>query len=314
MSENDNVTISVVVPVYGCRNALQHLISRLESVLIGLVPTYEIVLVEDGCPDYSWGEIESLVKKNSFVTGIKLSRNFGQHEAITAGLNYAMGDWVVVMDCDLQDRPEEISRLYSKAIEGYDVVFARRVNRQDSFIKKMSSHLFYIVLGYLTDTHLDATIANFGIYSRKVIRAILSMNESLRYFPVMVRWVGFPSTDMEVEHSESNDGKSSYSWNTLFRLAVNVIVSFSDKPLRIIVKTGFWISLFSAFYAIILIMGRLGGGISVQGWTSVMVSLWFIGGLLMMMLGVVGVYVGKAFDETKQRPNFIIEKLTFFDK
>ncbi len=308
MPQSDRVTITVVVPVYGYRSSLQPLITRLEKALHGLVPTHEILLIEDGCPDHSWGEIEELVKKYSFVKGVKLSRNFGQHEAITAGLSYAQGDWVVVMDCDLQDRPEEIPSLYNKAIEGYDIVFARRVYRQDSLIKKMSSRLFYGVLGYLTDTKIDATVANFGIYSRKVIQAVLSMRESLRYFPVMVRWVGFSSIGIEVKHDESVNGGTSYSFSKLFRLALGVMVSFSDKPLRLIIKLGFFMSLLSSFYAVRIIIQALGGNIEVLGWPSVMVSLWFIAGMLAMILGVLGMYVGKIFDEVKHRPVYIVEK------
>lgn len=225
--QSDKVTITVVVPVYGYRSSLQPLITRFEKALHELVPAHEILLIEDGCPDHSWGEIEELVKNYSSVKGVKLSRNFGQHEAITAGLSYAQGDWVVVMDCDLQDRPEEIPRLYKKAIEGYDIAFARRVYRQDSLIKKMSSRLFYGVLGYLTDTRIDATVANFGIYSRKEIQAVLSMRESLRYFPVMVRWVGFSSIGIEVKHDESVNGGTSYSfsWGGNFFLSNSLIAA-----------------------------------------------------------------------------------------
>jgi len=312
VSEHNNIVISVVVPVYGCRSALVQLVERVNSVLSELVPIYEIILVEDGCPTYSWEEIELLARNSPFVKGIKLSRNFGQHEAITAGLKHARGEWVVVMDCDLQDSPEEIPRLFNKTFEGYDIVFARRINRQDSFLKKMSSRLFYSVLGYLTDTKLDATVANFGIYSRHAIRAVLTMKESLRYFPVMIRWVGFSSTGIDVGHNESDDGRTSYSWRKLLMLALGVMISFSDKPLRIIVEIGFWMSLLSAISAVIVVIKVAAGLVLVQGWASVMVSLWFIGGLLMMMLGVVGVYLGKVFEEVKGRPIYVIEKVVCY--
>jgi len=309
MLDQNNIVISLVVPVYGCKDVLHELVRRVDTVLSEFIPAYEVVLVEDGCPSYSWEEVELLAKANPHVKGLKLSRNFGQHEAITAGLRHAKGDWVVVMDCDLQDRPEEIPRLFAKANEGYDIVFARRVDRQDSFLKRMSSHFFYQVLGYLTDTKLDATVANFGIYSRKVVRAVLSMGESLRYFPVMVRWVGFSSAGIDVEHSERCGGGTSYSWNRLFALALGVMVSFSDKPLRLIVKIGFWMSMLSAISAVVVVVKVFAGEVMVQGWASVMVSLWFIGGLLMVMMGVVGVYVGKVFDEAKSRPVYVVDKV-----
>lgn len=308
MAEGRVVTISVVIPVYGCVGVLTQLVVKLESALSDLVPTFEIILVEDGFSSESWEEVKKMAKEFLFVKGIRLSRNFGQHEAITAGLEECKGEWVVVMDCDLQDDPSEIKWLYKKAQEEYDIVFARRKQRQDRWFKRTGSRLFYRLLGYLSDTKIDASVANFGIYRKKVINAVLDMKENLRYFPVMVRWVGYNSTYIEVAHGKRNQGRSTYSWKKLTQLALGVMISFSDKPLRIIVKVGFVISLLSAFYAIFLIWHALVVDVPVAGWTSVMVSLWFIGGLLMMMLGVVGVYVGKAFDETKHRPLYIVSE------
>ena len=306
--DNKFDSLSVVVPVYGCMETLETLVSRVTDALEGVFPTYEIILVDDGCPYHSWGTIQQLAENNASVKGIKLSRNFGQHEAITAGLRHSNGEWVVVMDCDLQDRPEEIPRLYSKAQEGFDIVFARRDKRKDSFFKKLSSNVFYTVLGYLTDTQLDAAVANFGIDRQKVVRAVLSMKESLRYFPAMVRWVGFHSTSIEVEHSERASGKTSYSLNKLLTLSLGVIVSFSDKPLHIIVRIGCSIAVLSALSAFVIFMKAFHGRYSVEGWASVMVSLWFIAGVVIAMLGVVGIYVGKSFAEVKRRPYYIVDK------
>lgn len=149
--------------------------------------SFELILVDDNSTDNSWNIIVEMGKKDKRVKGIKLSRNFGQHKAITAGLAKASGKWIVVMDCDLQDQPEEIPKLYAKAREGYDVVLGRRTNRQDGFFERIFSKLFYRVLGYLTDTKQDSTIGNFGIYKQKVIEAVLSMDDNLRYFPAMVK-------------------------------------------------------------------------------------------------------------------------------
>lgn len=310
MSNDEAVELSVVVPVYSCRETLPVLAEKLRQVLETLVSSYELVLVNDDCPESSWDVIVRLSEEYPFVRGIKLSRNFGQHEAITAGLHDARGDWIVVMDCDLQDRPEEITPLYRRAMQGFDIVYARRCERKDSWLKVMSSRMFYRLLGYLTDTKLDPTIGNYGIYSRKVIEAVLSMKEMLRYFPVMVRWVGFKSSVIDVEHSERASGKTAYSLGKLVRMALGVMVSFSDKPLRIIVQMGFWMSLMSALSAVLIVAQAIRGDVEVQGWASVMVTLWFIGGLVMMMMGVVGVYIGKAFDEVKRRPTYIIDQRT----
>src|SRR5690606_34289575 len=176
------------------------------------------ILVDDGSKDQSWRLIESLALDRPFLKGIKLSRNFGQHYAITAGLDNACGEWVVVMDCDLQDRPEEISRLWNTAQRGFDVVLARRINRNDLFWKKLFSKYFYRTLGYMTGSPQDETIGNFGIYHKKVIAEIGKMRESLRYFPTMVKWVGFNQTFIDVAHASRVSGKSGYSFKKLFNL------------------------------------------------------------------------------------------------
>ena len=303
---NKQIDISIVVPVYGCAECLEELHNRLVIVLNSLVSNYEIILVEDASPDDSWQRILQLTKDNSSVKGIRLSRNFGQHKAITAGLDFATGEWIVVMDCDLQDKPEEITKLYQKAIAGYDIVFARRYDRKDGYLKKLGSKLFYKFMSYMTDTKLDPAIANFGVYNKKVIHAVKGMRENLRYFPVMVKWVGFTSTTIDVVHSERNSGKSSYSLKKLMNLSIDVVVSFTEKPLKLIVCLGMFISILSALYALYILIGAIAGNIEVEGWASVMVSIWFISGVIISMLGVVGVYVGKAFNETKKRPQYII--------
>jgi len=162
--------ISVISPIYGCKECLFELYDRLVKTLSQITENFEIILVNDACPQSSWERIAMLCAKDPRVKGINLSRNFGQHYAITAGLDHATGDWVVVMDCDLQDRPEEIIKLYTKALEGYDIVFGRRAERKDSFIKRFGSMAFNRVLEYFTETKHDNSIANFGIYAHKVVR------------------------------------------------------------------------------------------------------------------------------------------------
>ena len=161
--------ISVVVPVYGCKAALRELYTRLCQSLEQICNEFEIILVNDNCPQNSWEVIEELCKEDSRVKGIEMARNFGQIKAITAGLDYSTGDWVVVMDCDLQDRPEEIINLYNKAQEGYDVVFARRKNRKDSFLKVLVSKVFYKIYSFASDGYYDPAICNFSISKRMVI-------------------------------------------------------------------------------------------------------------------------------------------------
>jgi dolichol-phosphate mannosyltransferase len=311
MVNKKKIDISVVVPVYGCDDSLFELCNRLSVTLSEIVEKFEILLVDDCGPGNPWSIIQELSEKNSSVFGIKLSKNFGQHVAIIAGLTQSTGDWVVVIDGDLQDRPEEITKLYEEAKSGVDIVFARRIDRQDSILKKLFSRLFYKVLGYMTDTKLDPSTANFGIFNRKVIDAVLSMTEVHKFFPVMVNWVGFSSTSISVKHEKRTNGETSYNFSKLFGLAVGIIMSFSDKPLRLIIKFGFGVSLISALNALLIIYTYFfKEDIKVSGWASTMVSMWFIGGLLMIIIGVVGLYVGKTFDQTKSRPEYILDKMT----
>lgn len=301
------MNISVVIPVYGCKTCLMELCSRLESTLSRIVAEYEIILVNDASPDNAWEIISCLVVKDQRIKGINLSKNFGQHHAITAGLDYTCGEWVVVMDCDLQDQPEEIYKLYNEAIRGYDVVLGRRVERKDSVLKKTGSKLFYSVYDYLTDQQSDATIANFGIYNQKVIDNIKKMREQNRNFPLFVRWLGFKVSEIDIEHAVRAEGISSYNLKKLLNLAIDSIVSQSNKPLRLSIKAGFFLSFVSFVYAIYLISRHFFLGVSVPGWTSVMVSLYFIAGLVLANMGVLGLYLGKIFDETKGRPLYVVK-------
>ena len=216
------------------------------------------------------------------------------------------GDWVVVMDCDLQDMPEEIPVLYAKAQEGFDSVFARRVERQDNWVKKGCSRLFYQVFSFLTGTHMDASIANFGIYHRKVIEAILSLGDSIRFFPAMAQWVGFRQAACPVRHATRAAGESSYSWRKLFQLALDNMIAFSDKPLRITAWSGLCISILAVLVTLFYLCLALSGSIKVMGYASLILSIWFNTGIMLMTIGMVGIYVGKTFSQTKRRPTFIV--------
>lgn len=303
--------ISIVTPVYGCCDSLRSLYSRLIKTLTGLTNSFEIIMVNDASPDKSWETIKELSEKDDRLKGINLSRNFGQHRAITAGLDHAKGDWIVVMDCDLQDQPEEIVKLYKKAQEGFDIVFGRRVNRQDSYFKRLSSRAYYKLYDYLADTKTDYTIANFSIISKKVLNALKLYKESNRAYTLLIDMVGFERTQIDIKHSQREEGKSSYTLKKLLNHALDSIIYHSNKPLRLSIKFGFSISMLSLIYAVYLIGTYFINGTSVEGWTSVMVSIYFIGGLLFMNLGFVGLYIGKVFDETKARPLYIIDEVSW---
>lgn len=303
--------ISVISPVYKAENIVPELVNRLKVELSKITQDFEIILVEDCGGDNSWEKVKIETLNDQRVKGIKLSRNFGQHHAITAGLDASKGDWIVVMDCDLQDRPEEIRNLYNEAQKGFDIVFARRVERQDRFIKTFTSRLFYKGFTYLSGIEQDGTIANFGIYSRKVINSINSMRESMRAFSPMARWVGFKKSAIDVTHAERFEGKTSYSWGKLINLALDIAIAYSDKPLKMAIKLGFSITIISLLYAIYNIFAYVTGIITVTGYASIIISIWFLSGLIIFILGIVGLYIGKTFEGMKQRPLYLIDEKTF---
>ncbi|MHA7129423.1 glycosyltransferase family 2 protein [Algoriphagus namhaensis] len=302
--------LSIVSPVYQADHLLEELVRRITQAVNVFTDDFEIILVDDCSPDASWQKIVELSKEHSSVKGIKLSRNFGQHYAITAGLDHAQGEWVVVMDCDLQDQPEEIPKLYQKAKEGYDVVFARREQRKDAFLKRLSSKVFYRTLAWLTGSEQDESIANFGIYHQKVIREINQMRESIRYFPTMVKWVGFSQASIAVDHAPNTQRESAYNFRRLFNLALDIMLAYSDKPIRITVKLGLGVSLTGFLFAIFTLIQYLRGEIIVAGYASLIISIWVLTGFLLITLGMVGLYVGKTFEGVKDRPIYIIEKST----
>lgn len=300
--------ISVVVPVYGCRKALKELHRRLTESLLKITNSYEIILVNDFCPQNSWEEIEEICEEDKKVVGIELSRNFGQIYAITAGLDKSKGDWVVVMDCDLQDRPEEIINLYKKAQEGYDVVFARRAQRKDSPIKVFISKIFYSIYSFATDSKYDPAICNFSIASRKVVDSYCSMRESHRAYVAYIKWLGFKQAVIDVEHNDRHEGKSSYNFKRRMKMAMEILVSQSDKILKFTVMLGFVITALALVGAIALIINYFISHV-LSGWTSTIVVLCFFGGILEISVGIVGIYVGNIFMQAKGRPLYVIRSI-----
>lgn len=300
--------LSIVSPVYRAELVLEELVDRISKSIPLDFTSHEIILVDDYSPDNSWSKVVEISRKSKNVKGFKLSRNFGQHYAITAGLNQVTGDYIVVLDCDLQDQPEEIEKLFKKAKEGFDVVLARRYNRQDSFFKKIVSKLFYKTLGYLTGSKQDETVANFGIYSKKVIQQVINLQEKIKYFPTMVKWVGFPTAYVNVEHASRSEGKSNYNLKKLLNLALDIILSYSDKPLRLIIKFGLTIAFVSFLMVIYVVYSKITGQLNVSGYASLLSSIWFLSGCILTTLGIVGLYIGKTFEGVKNRPSYIIEK------
>lgn len=302
-----NIHLSIVSPVYKSEPLVDSLVERIRSAASEITNSYEIILIEDRGPDNSWKKIEDNCKRYQNVIGLRLSRNFGQQHAIQAGLDASKGEWVVVMDCDLQDMPEEIIKLYNKGQEGFEIVQAQRANRQDDFVKRSASNIFNKVLGYLTDTEQDPTIANFTLFHRKVVDAFNSLKDHNRYYPMLAQWVGFNRAKIVIDHADREIGKSSYSLRKRMGLAIDTILTFSDKPLRLTVKAGVLLTFFSILAGFSLIVVYILVDIVVPGWASLALLLCFFSGSIISILGMIGLYTGKTFETVKRRPTYIID-------
>lgn len=298
--------VSVVSPVFGCAGCLEDLVDRVESALAPTSLRFEMVLVDDASPDQAWDRIVELARTRSWLRGVRLTRNFGQHYAISAGIEHAEGDVVVIMDCDLQDPPEEIPRLLDALGGGAEVVFASRTQRNDPPLKRLASWSFSKLLSWLTGVRQDHTTANFGAFSRKVVDAINAMPERERCFPLMVKWTGFRTTTIAVKHAGRTHGSSGYNLRRLLRLASGIVLSYSDKPLRVVVTLGLVFAVIAFSMALLSIVRYLQGDIQVAGFTSIVASIWMVGGVSIFCLGIIGLYLGRVFVDAKRRPYYLV--------
>ena len=300
--------ISIISPVYNAANCIEELYRQIKQNVETITQDYEIIFVEDMSSDNTWGKVEQLARSDGKLKCIKFSRNFGQHYAISAGIDYSSGEWIIVMDCDLQDPPSEIPRLYKKAQEGYDIVFALRENRKDSKFKLMWGNIFIKIFNILAEMKIDRRIGNFSIINRKVADNVIKYKESLRNYVLIVNRVGFATTFHPIEHQARYQGKSSYNFSKNLKLALHSIISNTDKPLYLLAIIGGIISLFSFCYGVFLIIEHFVTGHSVEGWASLMVSIYFLSGTILSALGITGIYIGKIFQEVRKQPLYIIDK------
>jgi glycosyltransferase involved in cell wall biosynthesis len=305
---NSTVEISVVSPVYGAEGIVDKLVEAIQAELSQITPNYEIILVEDGSPDNSWRKIEENCLRNPLVKGVKLSRNFGQHFAITAGLQEASGNYVVVMDCDLQDDPKYIRELYKKIQEGYDIVYTIKKTREHSFFKNMTAAIFFRIFNYLSENQAASrAVGSFSMLSRKVVDAFLSIKDTHRHYLMILRVLGFSYTEVIIEHRKRPEGKSSYTFSKLIKHALNGITSQSDKLLRISVSLGFFICLVAILLAGYLVFNYFANG-ALAGYTSLAMLVLLSTGLILMSIGIAGIYIGKIFDQSKNRPLYFVDK------
>lgn len=303
--------LSIVSPVFQAEACVPELCRRLKQALAPITENFEIILIEDRSPDNSWAAIQAEATQDPRVRGIRLARNSGQHVAITAGLDFAEGDWVVVMDCDLQDSPEDIPHLYATAIQGYEIVIAQFYERTESTFRQGVSRAFWSGLSWLAGITFDHRSGNFRIMSSRVVKNFRNYREQLRFLGGITALMGFTTTTLKLTRKERYTGRSSYTLQKLFSIAIDIAMAYSDKPLKLSVFVGFIISALALVVGgTILILG-INGKVEVPGWASVMVSLYFLSGLIIANLGLIGYYIGKIFDESKRRPLYNIEKTTY---
>lgn len=299
--------LSVILPCYNTSGSLKLLSERLIKVMDAMGKSFEIIMVNDNSPEEDWEVIKELSSNDKRIKGINFSRNFGQYEAITAGLDKASGDNIVLMDADLQDLPEELPKLYKKIEEGYDIAYGVRAQRKDTFLKKLFSNIFHKLFSYFSGTKTDKGIATYAIYNRKTVNAIISMRERFREIYILSNWIGFNVAKVEIKHAKREIGETSYNFKKGLDLALGAMFAYSDKPLKLSVVLGFLISLIALVCGIFVFVNKIIGNESSEGWTSLIISIWFIGGLILSFLGIVGIYIGKIFEEVKNRPLYIIK-------
>jgi dolichol-phosphate mannosyltransferase len=300
--------ISVIIPVYNEVENIEHLFNRLVPVVESISDNYEIIFVNDGSTDSSLDKIISCAEKNPKVFYINLSRNFGHQIALSAGLNHSNAQCAVILDSDLQDPPELIPELYSKFKEGNDVVYAKRHKRKgESFIKIITAKLYYRLLRQLVSFDIPLDAGDFRLLSRRVVLEINKMPERNKFLRGQIAWLGFKQTHVLYERESRKGGKSSYSYAKMFRLAFDGITGFSDKPLLLVSRLGFLISFFSFLIILYAIFSHFILKETITGWTSLIISAAFIGGIQLLSIGVIGQYISRINTNVKNRPLYIVQ-------
>lgn len=299
---------TVVTPCYRTADCIPELYRRLVAVFAELGATFELIFVDDGSPQNDWQQIVRLAHTDHRIRGLQLSRNYGQHFAIQAGLQHSAGDWVIVMDCDLQDPPEAIPELYRAALQGYDLVQARRGLRQDTWLRRTASRCYCRIFNFLSERSMDSAIANFCLMKREVAAAVSGFCERNQNLPMFLELVGFHKQVVDVPHSGRFSGRSAYSLARLYRLGLGVMVAHSNRPLRLSIQFGLLLSAGAVLFGLFT-LGRYFWLSSVpEGWTTLALLLCFLGGLGFANLGIIGLYLGMVFDEVKRRPLYVVRQ------
>ncbi len=307
--------LSVVIPIYNEQENIPLLYSRVSGVLKGMNILYELVFVNDGSKDRSITLIEELAKQDAHVKYIDFSRNFGHQIAVTAGLDYTAGNRVVIIDADLQDPPELIVDMYNKMEDNFQVVYARRRSRKgESFLKKLTAKLFYRTLSSITSIDIPLDTGDFRIIDRKVVDVLKQMPEQQKFLRGQISWIGFNQTFVEYDRDERHGGQTGYTYKKMLRFALDGITSFSNLPLKLASVSGFVVSGLAFFIMLYTLYIRFFQNDYVQGWTSLMLSVMFIGGIQLICVGIIGEYISRISTNIRNRPLYILNKTNITPK
>jgi dolichol-phosphate mannosyltransferase len=310
------ISYSIVIPVFNEEAVLPVLLRRLDLLLARLDRPAEAIFVDDGSSDSSPIVLQALAKRDPRIRYIGLSRNFGHQVAITAGMDAARGEAIIVMDADLQDPPEVVEQLIAKWEEGYDVVYARRLSRAgESRFKRATAHLFYRLLGRMASVPIPADVGDFRLIDRKVLDELRQMPERDRFVRGMIAWLGFRQTEVAFHRVERAAGETKYPLFKMVRLAMNAALGFSDTPLRLAIWCGVVVSCLALLYGgWVVVMWMSNDPHLVAGWSSTIVIVSLLCGMNMLMTGIVGLYVGRIHAEVKHRPLYVVQKRLGFER
>jgi Glycosyltransferases involved in cell wall biogenesis len=302
--------IAIVIPAYNEEDNVEIAYKRLKEVLDSTNYDYELIFVDDGSKDNTLSKLLELYEKDKKVKVISLSRNFGKEIALSAGLDYADADAVIPFDVDLQDPPEVIPKLIAKFQEGYDVVNAVRIKREgETFLKRFTSKAFYKIINILSDIEIPQDVGDFRLISKAALNAVKQIRERKRFMKGIFAWVGFKTTSVYYERAPRHAGKTKWNYFKLINLAIEGITSFSIAPLRLASLLGLFVSFVAFLYAMWIIIQKLVYGNPVKGYPSIMVAILFLGGVQLITIGIIGEYVGRIYEEVKQRPLYIVKKI-----
>lgn len=304
--------ISIIIPIYNEELNLKLMYDRLYKVILTMNITYEFIFINDGSIDNSMNIIKELANINRNVKYIDFSRNFGHQIAVSAGLERSKGKSVVIIDADLQDPPELIIDLYEKHKEGYEVVYAKRRSRKgENFMKKWTAKLFYRILGSITSVSIPVDTGDFRLIDRKVVEVLKNMPEQQKFLRGQISWIGFRQVAVEYDRDERHAGKTGYTYKKMIRFALDGITSFSNFPLKFATYTGFIVSFLAFLIMLYALYSRFIIKEYVPGWTSLILSVMFIGGIQLICVGIIGEYIGRLSANIRNRPLYIINETNF---